>query len=98
MVPVVDRELRAAELAAPVVVLDLRSLEFVDSSGATLILSTARRMGRAGRRLVLARCSFEVRWLLALMGVDRELEFADAESLVHQQSDGGRHERRRACR
>jgi len=79
-VPALDRQLRAAEHAAPVVVLDLRPLEHVDSSGAALILSTDRRMRRAGGRLVVVRGSVEVQWLLALMGVDRELEFVECRS------------------
>jgi stage II sporulation protein AA (anti-sigma F factor antagonist) len=79
-VPALDRQLRAAERAAPVVVLDLHSLELVDSSGAALILSTDRRMRRAGGRLLVGRGSVEVQWLLALMGVDRELEFVDCRS------------------
>jgi anti-anti-sigma factor len=85
-VPVLDRKLRAAEGAAPVVVLDLRSLESVDSSGADLILSTDRRMRRAGGRLVVVRGSVEVQWLLALMGVDRELELVEG---VQEEPDGG---------
>ena len=76
-VPELDTELRAAERDAALVVLDLRSLEFVDSSGVALLLSTARRMRRAGGRLVLMRGTIDVQWLLALMGVDRELEFVE---------------------
>ena len=64
-VPRLDRQLRAAEHTAPVVVLDLRSLELFDSSGAALILSTDRRMRRAGGRLLVMRGSVEVQWLLA---------------------------------
>jgi len=76
-VPGLDARLRAAERDAPLVVLDLQSLEFVDSTGAALILSADRRIRRAGGRLVLMRGTVEVQWLLALLGVDRELEFVE---------------------
>ena len=74
-VPVLDTQLRAAAREAVRVVLDLRSLEFVDSSGAALLVSTYRRMRQAGGRLLVVRGPFEVQWLLELMRVDRELEF-----------------------
>jgi anti-anti-sigma factor len=76
-VPELDRQLRAAARDASLVVLDLRPLEFLDSSGAALILTTARRIRKAGGRLVVMRGSVDVQWLLALMRVDRELEFAE---------------------
>ena len=76
-VPELDRKLRAAARNASLVVLDLSPLEFLDSSGAALILTTARRIRQAGGRLVVMRGSLEVQWLLELMRVDRELEFAE---------------------
>jgi anti-anti-sigma factor len=75
-VSVLDRQLRAAARDASLVVLDLRSLEFVDSSGAALLLWTSRRMRQAGGRLLVVRGPLEVQWLLELTRVDRELEFA----------------------
>jgi anti-sigma B factor antagonist len=81
-VPELDRQLRAAARRAPLVVLDLSVLDFVDSSGAALMLSADRRIRRAGGRFVVVPGSLEVRWLLALMGVERELELvACAESV-----------------
>ena len=74
-VPVLDTQLRAAAREAARVVLDLRSLEFLDASGAALLVSTYRRMRQAGGRLLVVRGPFEVQWLLELMRVDRELEF-----------------------
>lgn len=76
-VPQLDRALRRAEAAAAkVVVLDLRRLEFMDVSGLHLLLAVQRRMHASGRRLVVERGPFEVDWLFALVGIDRELEFA----------------------
>jgi anti-anti-sigma factor len=54
-VPDLDTQLRAAERETPLVVLDLRALEFVDSSGAALMLATDRRVSHAGGRFVVVR-------------------------------------------
>lgn len=74
-VPELDRALRHAD--APLVVLDLRELEFIDSSGAHLLLAADRRIRRAGRRLVVVRGGVEVEWFFALIGLDRALELVD---------------------
>ena len=74
-VPELDRALRHAD--APLVVLDLRELEFIDSSGAHLLLAADRRIRRAGRRFVVVRGGVEVDWFFALIGLDGELELVD---------------------
>jgi anti-anti-sigma factor len=76
-VPKLDRALRRAHSRAKLVILDLRELEFTDSSGAHLILTADRRIRRAGGRLVVVRGGAEVEWLFALIGLDRELELVD---------------------
>lgn len=76
-VPQLDRALRRAQADATLVVLDLRELEFVDLSGAYLLLAADRRIRRAGGRLVVVRGNAEVEWFLALIGLDRELELVD---------------------
>jgi anti-anti-sigma factor len=76
-VPRVDRALRRAEADAALVVLDLRELEFIDASGAHLLLAADLRIRGAGGRLVVVRGGPEVKWILALIGIDRELEFVD---------------------
>ena len=76
-VPALDRDLRLAEAGTPLVVLDLRELEFIDSSGTHLLLATHRRMCAAGGRLVVVRGAPEVTWLLELIGLDLELELVD---------------------
>ena len=61
----------------PTVVLDLRHLSFMDSSGIRALLSAHRRIGRRGGRLVVrhpARC---VRRTLAAVGADSILDLAD---------------------
>jgi anti-anti-sigma factor len=74
-VPVLDTQLRGAARDDSRVVLDLRSLEFLDSSGAALLLWASRRMRQSGGQLLVIRGPVEVQWLLELMRVDRELEF-----------------------
>jgi anti-anti-sigma factor len=76
-VPRLDRALRRAESDAESIVLDLRELEFVDSSGAHLLLASDRRIREAGGRLVVVRGSDEVEWFFRLVGLDRELEVVD---------------------
>jgi anti-anti-sigma factor len=61
----------------PTVVLDLRHLSFIDSSGIRALLTANRRIGGQGGRLVVrhpARC---VRRTLAAIGADRILNLAD---------------------
>jgi len=75
--PQLDETLRRAETDAELIVVDLRGLEFIDSSGAQLLLAAQRRVGRAGGRLVVVRGPHEVDWYLALVGFDRELMLLD---------------------
>src|SRR5919202_839954 len=51
--PELDR--LAAEPGVEAVALDLRGLEFLDSSGLRLVVVVERRLREAGRRLVLVR-------------------------------------------
>jgi anti-sigma B factor antagonist len=76
-VPRLDRALRRAESDADSIVLDLRELEFVDSSGAHLLLASDRRIRDAGGRLVVVRGSEEIEWFFRLGGLDRALEVVD---------------------
>ena len=82
-VPQLDRALRMVHASSDTVVLDLAGLEFIDSSGAHLLLNADRRMRAAGARLVITHVTPEVAWFFALIGVDRLLEIAgeDATSL-----------------
>lgn len=77
-VPRLDRELRRAEADADSVILDLRELEFVDSSGGHLLVAADRRIRAAGGRLVVVRGPGEVDWFFRLVGLDRMLHLVDA--------------------
>ena len=69
-----DHSLRVAGESDNDVVLDLRELEFIDSSGAHLLIASDRRIRRSGGRLRIINGSGEVAWFLQLVGVDRELD------------------------
>jgi anti-anti-sigma factor len=63
--------------------LDLRSLEFLDTTGLSRLVAVRRRCRRAGRRLVLVRGSHAVQRLFALASVGEEFELIrDPEELL----------------
>ena len=72
-VPHLDRSLRIAREAEEDVVLDLRELDFIDSSGGHLLVEADRRIRESGGRLLVYLRSGEVAWLLQLLGIDRML-------------------------
>jgi len=59
------------------VVLDMRELTFMDTSGAHAITDAAIRARQAGRRLVLLRGPAAVDRVFTLMGSSEHLEIAD---------------------
>ena len=76
-VPELARTLRDEETSSEVVIVDLRGVDCVDSSGLHVIITTHMRLSRAGRRLIVVRGSTAVQRVFALSGVDRELELVD---------------------
>jgi anti-sigma B factor antagonist len=70
-----DEEMRRVEGAHPsCLVLDLRGLSFLDSSGLGRLLAANRRARRAQRRLLLVRGSKAVQRLLAITAVGQHFE------------------------
>jgi anti-sigma B factor antagonist len=70
-----DEELRRVEGRRPsCLVLDLRGLTFLDSSGVGRLLAARHRARRAGRRLLLVRGSAAVQRLMALTAVNEHFE------------------------
>jgi anti-sigma B factor antagonist len=57
------------------VVLDLGSLEFIDSTGLAVIMRANKRAGDDGHVLGVKRPQGNVRRLFALAGLDKELAF-----------------------
>ena len=59
------------------VVVDLRELEFMDSSGLRLVALAERRLGAAGRELVLVRGPEAVQRVFAITRMDEHLTWVD---------------------
>jgi anti-anti-sigma factor len=70
-----DEELKRVEaLRPPCIVLDLRGLTFLDSSGLARLLAARRRARRESRRLLLVRGGKAVQRLLAITAVGDHFE------------------------
>ncbi len=61
-----------------VVALDLRALEFLDSSGLSMIVQVSQQLEDAGRRLVLVRGPQSVQRMFEITRMTERLEFVDA--------------------
>ena len=77
--PKLRQSLEQAQLAARLVMLDLRDLTFMDSAGVHAILEAASRARRTGGRLVVVRGSVQVSRLLTLTGADSQIPLFEAE-------------------
>ena len=75
--PQLDHALNQALQRAPLVIIDLRHLTFIDSSGIRAILSAEETARRTGQRLVLIHNSGPVGCLLALLGLTARLKIVD---------------------
>jgi anti-sigma B factor antagonist len=75
--PQLDHALGRAQADAVLVILDLRELEFMDSSGVHLIVAASDRARQAGGRLVVVRGPGQVERIFALVGLERQLELVD---------------------
>jgi anti-anti-sigma factor len=78
-----ELERLADEPGVDVVALDLRDLEFLDSSGLRLVVLIERRLRQAGRRLVLVRGPQPVQRVFEITRMTDRLEFVDAPEHVH---------------
>jgi anti-sigma B factor antagonist len=68
---------RLAESDSEQVILDLRGLEFMDSTGLSTVVKAHQRAQEAGQRFGLVRGPQQVQRLLSLTGVAERLPFAD---------------------
>jgi anti-sigma B factor antagonist len=73
-----ELERLACEPGVETVALDLRALEFLDSSGLRLVVVAERRLREAGRRLVLVRGPQPVQRVFEITRMTERLEFVDA--------------------
>jgi len=78
--PQLERTLDACQ--ARLVVVDLRELTFIDSSGLHAIINAGIRARRSGRRLVLVRVPSDVERILTLTGISDHVEIADADPVT----------------
>ena len=76
--PKLEDELRRVEDRSPaLLLLDLRPLSFMDSSGLRALLAADARAREAGRRLVLVRGDERVQRVLKVTRLDERLEIVE---------------------
>jgi anti-anti-sigma factor len=74
----VEAELKQVESSAPaILVLDLRELEFMDSTGLRTVLAADARARERGGRLVVVRPPEEVDRVFRLTRMDQHIELVD---------------------
>ena len=75
----VEEELhRIEEGRPPLLVMDLRSLEFLDSTGLRIVLTADARARREGRRFAIVPGPERVHRVFLIALLDKRLEFIDA--------------------
>lgn len=77
--PELEESLRSVESndTLGLVVLDLRKLRFIDSSGLRVVIGADSRARKSGRRLVLVQGGDSVHRVFRLTLLDQRLEFVD---------------------
>ena len=75
--PLLEWTLRAPHSQAQLIVLDMRDLAFMDSSGVHAIVNAEARVRRLGHRLVILRGPPDVDRVFALTGNSRYVEDGD---------------------
>lgn len=75
----VERELqRVEQTGAPLVVLDLSALTFLDSTGLRLIVGADQRARQSNRRLAVVRGPATVQRVFTITKLDERLEMVDS--------------------
>lgn len=80
---VLEQELDRIASTEKRLVLDLRRLEFIDSSGLHALLRADRRLSDAGGQLTIIRGPRAVERLFRLTGLDTRLRIVDQDELDH---------------
>ena len=76
--PQIEEEMSSVEQQDPsVILLDLRELSFMDSSGLRAVLTADARARDQGRRLVVIRGSENIQRVFAVTRLDERMEFVD---------------------
>jgi anti-anti-sigma factor len=81
--PVLEEALEKVEEAGPpVLLIDLRQLEFMDSTGLRTVVSADQRARDAGRRLAIVRGPEPVDRIFSVTRLDERLELVDDPAAV----------------
>ena len=88
--PALDEEVERLAAAEGVerVVLDLRELEFLDSSGLRSVALAQRRLAAAGRDFVLVRGHETVQRVFEITRMDERLQFVDSPEALGGNGNG----------
>ncbi len=77
--PALEQALESASVKeTPLVIVDLRRLEFMDSTGLSVLVRAHQRAAESGRRFAVVRGPQQVQRLLTLTGVADRLTLADS--------------------
>jgi anti-sigma B factor antagonist len=77
--PILEQELaRTLDSEVELVVLDLRPLEFMDSTGLHVVLAAQQRLRESGRRLALVKGGVQVHRVLELTGLGDVLTIVES--------------------
>jgi len=77
--PALEHELeRGTAASAPLVIVDLRELEFMDSTGLSVVVRAHQRATENGQQFAVVRGSQQVQRLLSLTGVADRLTLVDS--------------------
>lgn len=84
--PMLEEQVERAVAGAPaVVIIDLRQLEFMDSTGLSVLIRAHQRAQEHGHRLAIVNGSRQVRRLLSLTGVADRLTIVDDPDQLREQ-------------
>jgi anti-sigma B factor antagonist len=81
-ISLLDQELDSAHVWGKRVIIDLRKLQFVDSSGLHALLRVDRRLQETGGSLTIIRGPRPVERLFNLTGLDTRLHIVDPDELI----------------
>jgi anti-anti-sigma factor len=77
--PTLEQELAKADASgAQLVILDLRSLDFIDSTGLSILIKAHQQAEASGRRFAVVRGRSQVQRLLGLTGLEERLTLVDS--------------------
>ena len=77
--PMLEQELAKAEASDPqLLILDLRDLEFIDSTGLSILIKAHQQAEASGRRFAVVRGRSQVQRLLGLTGLEERLTLVDS--------------------